>query len=228
MNTSNVKSNFGDLFLEANLEAIDEVLSKCTQPYIPSKEFEQKVQNMIYGERPKVVTKKLPLRKKIAVALIAAAILLLVGCTVHAYKDRIGNLFIEVFEEYLVGQFDNGKEENLSEIKDIYTVGYVPEGYTLQKETVRDSRVTYTWQNDSGDLISFEQMIYDKTKHYIDGEEGESKNFNFENLMIYCRYTDEWAVYLWDDGEYVFAIRTNHTFSEEEIVKIIESIIEKQ
>ena len=77
-------------------------------------------------------------------------------------------------------------------------------------------------------MATFEQKVYDKAKHYIDGEEGGSKNFNFGNLKIYCRYTDEWTVYLWDDGEYVFAIRTNHTFSSEEIVKIIESITERQ
>lgn len=225
MTRDNSRELLKKAFIDAMCEKYEKELSVCNETADCSAAHKKRIKHIICGSTAVVPRKRLS--KRTVIALLIAAALLLAGCTVYAYRDTIGNFFVEIFGEYMVGQFDNGKDENFDVIKDIYTVGYVPEGYTLQTEVIRDSMVSYMWQNEDGNIMCFEQKVYDKTIHYLDGENGKVTNFAYDKLNIYCRVFDEWTAYLWDNGDYVFAIRTNHTFSEEEIVKIIESIIEK-
>ena len=226
MTRDNSRELLKKAFIDAMCEKYEKELSVCSETADCSAAHKKRIKQIICGSTAVVPRKRLS--KRTVIALLIAAALLLAGCTVYAYRDTIGNFFVEIFGEYMVGQFDNGKEENLSEIKDIYTVGYIPEGYTLQKGMIRGSVVTYTWQNDSGDLISFEQKIYDKTKHYIDGETIQFSELLIEDYIVYFANVDSSYLLLWDNGKYIFTLRTTHRFSEEVITKLIKSITEKQ
>lgn len=226
MTRDNSRELLKKAFIDAMCEKYEKELSVCSETADCSAAHKTRVQQIISGSTAVVPRKRLS--KKTIVALIIAAALLLAGCTVYAYRDTIGNFFFEIFGEYMVGQFDNGKDDNLDVIKDVYTVGYVPEGYTLQKETIRDSRVTYTWKNDSGDLISFEQKIYDKTKHYIDGETIQFSELLIEDYIVYFANVDSSYLLLWDNGKYIFTLRTTQRFTKEEFSKIIKNITEIQ
>ena len=128
MTRDNSRELLKKAFIDAMCEKYEKELSVCNETADCSAAHKKRIKQIICGSTSVVPRKRLS--KKTIVALIIAAALLLAGCTVYAYREKIGNFFFEIFGEYMVGQFDNGKEENLSEIKDIYTVGYIPEGYT--------------------------------------------------------------------------------------------------
>ena len=185
MSTSNVKSNFGNLFLEANLEAIDEVLSKCTQPYIPTKEFEQKIKKMINGERPKVVTKKLPLRKKIAVALIASLILALVGC-VWANHKEIGAFFQEFFETHFnltVNVDETGQYP--STLEKVYHPSYIPEGYEQTEYDADIMQVYACWELSDTERIIFKQNVIKHDNIFFDNEGTYTEAFTVGDNQVF-------------------------------------------
>lgn len=227
MSTSNVKSNFGDLFLEANLEAIDEVLSKCTQPYVPSKEFEQKIQKMIYGERPKVVTKKLPLRKKIAVALIASLILALVGC-VWANHKEIGAFFQEFFETHFnltVNVDETGQYP--STLEKVYHPSYIPEGYEQTEYDADIMQVYACWELSDTERIIFKQNVVNDEDIFYDYEDISTEIISGNNYQIFHFKDNDYATYTWYNGEYLFTLKIRGELSRTEALKIVDNIIEK-
>lgn len=227
MSTSNVKSNFGDLFLEANLEAIDEVLSKCTQPYIPTKEFEQKIQKMIYGERPKVVTKKLPLRKKIAVALIASLILALVGC-VWANHKEIGAFFQEFFETHFnltVNVEETGQYP--STLEKVYHPSYIPEGYEQTEYDADIMQVYACWELSDTERIIFKQNVIKHDNIFFDNEGTYTEVFTVGDYQVFYVKDNVQSSYMWHDGEYLFELIAICDLSQEEAIRIIDSITEK-
>ena len=226
MSTSNVKSNFGDLFLEANLEAIDEVLSKCTQPYVPTKEFEQKIQKMIYGERPKVVTKKLPLRKKRAVALIASLILALVGC-VWANHKEIGAFFQEFFETHFnltVNVDETGQYP--STLEKVYHPAYIPEGYEQTEYDADIMQVYACWELSDTERIIFKQNVVNDEKALFDLEHSNAKTIVISGYQIFCFDGNNHITYTWCNGEYLFTIKVLGEISPSEINLIIDAISE--
>ena len=227
MSTSNVKSNFGELFLEANLEAIDEVLSKCTQPFIPSKEFEQKIQKIIYGERPKVVTKKLPLRKKIAVALIASLILALVGCVWAKHKE-IGAFFQEFFETHFnltVNVDETGQYS--STLEKVYHPSYIPEGYEQTEYDADIMQVYACWELSDTERIIFKQNIIKHDNIFFDNEGTYTEVFTVGDYQVLYVKDNVQSSYTWHDGEYLFELIALCDLSQEEAIRIIDSITEK-
>lgn len=213
-------------FIEAMYEKYSEELSVCNENAECSKEHKKRIRQIISGSS--IVTSRKRFTKKTVVVLLIAAALLLAGCTVYVSREQIENFFVEIYDEYIVGKFDNGKEENVSEIIDVYTVGYVFEGFVLQKETIRNHSVSCIWQNETGDIIGFQQNIYDNAVYYFDGEKGKATTFKCGDYTVYFRSSDPWYTYLWDNGTYVFELSMTYEFSEEEVIKIIQSIKVKQ
>lgn len=227
MSTSNVKSNFGELFLEANLEAIDEVLSKCTQPYNPSKEFEQRIEKMIYGERPKVLSKKLPLRKKIAVALIASLILALVGCVWAKHKE-IGAFFQEFFETHFnltVNVDETGQYP--STLEKVYHPSYIPEGYEQTEYDADIMQVYACWELSDTQRIIFKQNIIKHDRILYDNEGSYTEIITVGNYQVFCFKGSNHTTYTWHNGEYLFTIKIRGDLSQSDVTKIIDSITEK-
>jgi len=216
-----------EAFIQAFSEKYEEKLSICNTGVECSEKHKKRIRKIINS----IVTaraRKYLSKKTVLVLLLAAALLLLAGCTAYVYREQIGNFFLEVFDGYALGRFENKNDENVCDITEVYCVGYLPDGYVLRKEVIRSNRVTYTWKNESEEIISFDQKIYDAVVHYVDIEKSRTENFKHLEYTVYVILSDYGKTYLWDNGEYIFTLKITQEISKEEVSKIIESICVKQ
>ncbi len=182
----------------------------------------------ILGSRVKYVPdKRTRIKRAVAVALIAAAILL-AGCTAIIYKEQIGDFFVEIHETFIKGSFANEESTNDQIIEEYYTLTYVPEGYELVEEICGDNIVRYIWKNDKENSIIFEQGSINSVKYSIDGENGLTNTFNYDQYTVYYRIIDNTGYYIWNNEKYAFSLYCHTDVSEEEFKRIIEGFEEKQ
>lgn len=165
---------------------------------------------------------RLHLSKRLIAAILAAAILLLVGCTAYIYREKIKNLIAEIHDKY-VKVFSDDEENNTIPINEIYSLEYIPEGYDCIEETILPILVSYKWQNDEGNVISFTQDVMN-TNIFIDVEHGYSKVMELENVEIYYKNTSQLNHYIWSDSVYLMKLSFDIELQESELIKIIQGI----
>lgn len=214
------KSNL-ELFKQALNEAVsnkfDKMADECTEEIVYSEKHKLAMRTIVYG---KADTKRVwsPKMKRIIAILIAVA-LLLTSCGI-IFRNEIR----EVFEEFFVKLTYDGDDESAESIKDVYCLGYVPEGYTLKRESATDVYIKYKFENQTGDFISFEQRAITSSDFYIDIEQGYSQINEIENYEIYYRTANDYHFYVWNDKEYSLQIKSSAILSNDKIVQLIEGI----
>ena len=177
------KSNL-ELFKQALNEAVsnkfDKMADECTEEIVYSEKHKLAMRTIVYG---KADTKRVwsPKMKRIIAILIAVA-LLLTSCGI-IFRNEIR----EIFEEFCVKLTYEADEESNKNIKEIYALAYVPEGYTLKKEEITSIRTNYKYTNERGETLHFEQRALTHSGYYIDSESGYSKIEEIEEYEIYYR-----------------------------------------
>ena len=214
------KSNL-ELFKQALNEAVsnkfDKMADECTEEIIYSERHKLAMRTIIYG---KIDTKRVlsPKMKRIIAILIAVA-LLLTSCGI-IFRNEI----CEIFKEFFVSLTYVGDEASPLIIKEVYTLSYVPEEYSLEKESITTVRVRYEYENEDGEILSFEQRALSHSDYYIDSESGYSKITEIEKHEIYQRFTNGFYHYAWSDEKYSLKLRSTRQLSNEEIISILDGI----
>lgn len=214
------KSNL-ELFKQALNEAVsnkfDKMADECTEEIVYSEKHKLAMRTIIYG---KADAKRVwsPKMRRIIAILIAVA-LLLTSCGI-IFRNEIR----EVFEEFFVKLTYDGDDESAESIKDVYCLGYVPEGYVLKRDTTTKICVQYKYINQNGDFISFEQRAINLSEFYIDIEQGYSQINEIENHYIYYRLANGYHCYVWNCEDYSIKMKCSIQLSNDEIVKIIEGL----
>lgn len=186
------KSNL-ELFKQALNEAVsnkfDKMADECTEEIVYSEKHKLAMRTIIYGktDNKRVWTPKM---RRIIAILIAVA-LLLTSCGI-IFRNEIR----EVFEEFFVKLTYDGDDESTESIKDVYCLGYVPEGYTLKREITTDVFIQYTFEDKNGHFIKYDQRAISLSGFYIDIEQGYSQINEIENHYIYYRLTNGYHCYV--------------------------------
>lgn len=162
-------------------------------------------------------------RRRALVAIILAAALLLTGCAVYVYRDVIGDFVEIVFEKYIKVTYDNTDDNGFHrQIKEKYTLGYVPEGYTLVETDESSTLYRQIWENDLGEELIFEQWEID-TALSINSELGKSEIFDLCGQTVYYRNVEN-PCYIWSDGKYSMVLAVSEEITLEEFEKILHGI----
>ena len=178
----------------------------------------------IIGSKVKYVADKhTRIKRAIAAALIAAA-LLLAGCAAIVYKEQIGDFFVEIRDTYIKGDYNKDEDANNQIIEEYYTLTYVPEGYELVEEYSNVFLAQSVWKNDKEKSIIFDQTPINSVKYSIDGEHGLTNTFIYDQYTVYCRIIDETYYYIWNNEKYAFSLYSDTEIKEEEIIQIIDGI----
>lgn len=173
-----------------------------------------------FGEREKIYWTK----RSMAVLLAAA-----LGTTVAmAYAVRYFQMVREDHEKYSSIYYQQVEEGYAPGDFVCYTLGYIPEGFVLDREATIGEfhEEVYVYAENKSIVLAFHQIRIDKATVDIDTE-------NMEPIEIYLNGKQK-ALYLdnpghkviyWDDGEYSF--RVSGGLSKEELVEISNLICEK-
>lgn len=194
--------------------------AECIDTIECSEHHTRTIQTIVYGKTE--FKRTCSSKKKRLIALLVAAALLLTGCGI-LFRHEIR----EIFEDLYVKLVYESDEEANNCINEVYVLGYVPEGYALEKETITSVRIKYKYKNESGEFLLFEQHALTNSAYYIDSESGFSKIKEIDEYEVYYRSTEENHLYSWANDDYYFRIKTNTPLSNEDIVLIIESLTTK-
>ena len=219
MDENNLKL-FKQALSEGVSKKFDKMAAECTEEIVASEKHDLAMRTIIYG---KTDTKRVwtPKMKRIIAILVAAA-LLLTGCGI-IFRNEIR----EVFKDLFVSLTYEGDEGAQQTIEDVYTLSYVPEGYTLENEKITGIYVKYEFINENGNFLSFEQRTLKVSDYYIDSENGYSRIEDIEDYEVYYRFNNKYHLYILNDEKYSMIIKSSTQIPKEEILLIIEGITVK-
>ena len=199
------------------------VIDSCPESIIPSPRH-YKAMSAIMNESGRK-NKSLTPKMRRLIAILVAAALLLAGCAI-IYCNEIRDFIVEVYESFVkVNYFDysDGEAENI-DLKDIYELNYVPEGFQLERKLQTQVLNKYVFVNVDGNSITFEQRCLDVATFYADVEIGYNKILNVNNCDVYHKKVKQHNYYIWNDGIYSLRLVADVDMSVQEIEEIIGKI----
>ena len=221
------KSSF-ELFKQAIEEGLsnkfDSIVNSYTEEIICSEKHKLAMRTIVYGKLENAPEKKQRrLKSKHIIAIIVAAMLLLTSCGI-IFRHKIREIFRG---EYV--RLDYGEDVSYGKmIEDVYTLTYLPEGYSLKREIINKATVNYKYVNENDEFIIFEQSPADSSFVFIDDESAYDKIDEIESYDVYRRISSESYVCIYSDEKYMIMIRLSSQLSNEELIAIIEGIEIKQ
>ncbi len=233
---NNSNDNFNDDFLikKAALSLIEkdnellDLLEKDTSIVNPNQdELDKKIHSMIdeyLSKNNKHSSKKRKLKKlllKIAVlVLILTSAFVIPFITVDAFRAKVLNYYIEIFETHL--SF-TPKKNDIQKTTNI-TVEYIPEGYDLRDETETLNYHSLTYYNYNSMLFNI-KLYSDNTAFSIDSEECEEYTVNINNEIGYIYRKPGYVTLIFRHHNHSIVITSNDdTVTNEELVKIATNI----
>ena len=162
--------------------------------------------------------------KRCVIAALVAAVLLLTGCTVYAYREEIRTLMETIFDDHVEAKYNEGEElPTEATIVEYYTLGYVPEGYELTKMFERPSQTKYRWSGQDGAYILLEQCHVDSGLFGMDNEIQGWEVMQIGNHNVHHRASDAYY-YLWNDGVYAYRLTTSELWNEQVLGTMIDNL----
>ena len=215
------KMLFRQALTEAFVRKYERELNECQETAVCSEAHTRRMNEIISQSAQRERRRD---RRKWIVALLVAAALLLTACSVYAYQDEIRSFIEKVYEDYIKVTYDDESEnQEMKIISEYYTLGYVPDGYTLTKEIRLQSSMKCIWKNAEDQYLIFEQRVIDGTDYGLDGEVGETNVIVCGEYSVYCRSGNVYT-YIWNDGNYSFMITTPDALSDDMLIRLVESI----
>ncbi len=216
-----------ELFAQALKDALakryNDELAFCHESSRCSDEHYKKMSEIL-GFTVSPPPKELSFRKKMIIAMLAAA-LLLAGCTAVIFGNEIKTMLEQVFDTFIIATYDGERVAEDAIIEEYYVPTYIPEGYRLVEKYVCLMGTKYKYVNDLNDVLVYEQRLVCGTGYRFNNELGTTLLFNFKGKEIYHRLSSEYHNYIWNDGGYVFKLTLNKRLSDSELKEIIKGII---
>ena len=162
------------------------------------------------------------------VAGIAAAMLIAFSCamTVKAIREPVVEFFANIYEKFVevfFGEDDIAKAPDT--IETVYTLGFIPEGYEMDRFFIDRDMTKMTWKNENGDRLVLSQGILDGS-FIMDTEESNYHIIEWNNKKIACTEKYGTKHFFWNSDEYEFSLTMSSNISEEEALALIESLKE--
>ena len=207
---------FKKLLLDARLLEIQNMGIDIKEPcFEPSPEYHTKINEIL--TKAKENRAKTPYKYLFIVAIIVISLLVTVACAV------VIDYIIKYEENATVIIPQPTKKEHRETLEDIYTMGYVPEGYTVTDVSETSKNAFAVWAKDS-DVIALSQLAF--TTDSIFSFDNDI-NYTEAHIGIYkVYYRKEFGYYdlYWKYDGYVFCLSCVENISFPEIEKIIENI----
>ncbi len=212
---------------QAFTEKFEEELAGCGMTAACSEEHTRRMEAMI--RRQARSQRRKTVGKWVAAILVAAA-LLFTAITVGAHYKEIKAFFEKIYEDYIHLTFDDGEQAPEDEGLAVrYTLGYVPEGYTLQRTETEGLTNYYQWKNAEGDYLIFRQRVLQGSDAFLDGESGGTTIIQCGEYAVYCRaHGTSACAYVWNDGEYAYTLVASKTLPEQTLVLILGGVQKAQ
>ena len=160
--------------------------------------------------------------KRAVACILIVAMLFASSMTIEAVREPVVEFFVSVYEKFAEIFFGDDEIENSPDaIEEIYTLGYVPEGYEFVSREITIQQVKTIW-TDGENEIMFEQYIK-KISSFLDNEE-TNLEITDEDVSFAYVYKNGIKIIYWNNEEYVFVLKIPKDISKDECIKYINSL----
>ena len=183
--------------------------------------FETKMERLLQKEKKFTWRFVNTAAKRAAVAVAVCMLLILTACSVPAIREPIVRFIVEIFDGGNVYDFEGDITDTISQK---YEMTFVPDGFTLIDTFACDGGITYTYENESGKKILFDQAVTDGTSLSVDNENGTYKIIEVAGHETHLYFRGTTSVAFWIEDVYFFQITSNDSITEETLIKMVESV----
>lgn len=221
---------FENALVDCVLEEFKDVPAEDEIDMTFSPAFEAKAQELIRkSERNHWSSGKVFLRKVAIVALISA-MLLLTACSIPAVREAIIEFFFKDVGTHYEFYYDPDDIANAPQaIETVYFPTYIPDGYTETLIDYHVAAVTGFWCTEDERSLNYAQVLLPENPlsgegTHINSEGAEAEWITVNNCQV-LRIEDKlWISYVWVTNEYEFSIMCQKPISDDEIIKVFDSI----
>ncbi len=161
--------------------------------------------------------------KRLIALLVAATILLLSACAAAFHAKEIGCFFASFYEENIRVNSLDGDDTPRYEIETRYVLGYVPEGFVLDKEIESSSYSYYEWKGEGENTIAFRQKIRWESVDFTFDNTQRIDTFHI-NIEVYHFEDQGFFFWFWKHDGYYFVLEMSTKPENAELERIIAGI----
>lgn len=160
------------------------------------------------------------------IAGVAAVLLIAFGCSmpVKAVREPVVEFITNVYEKCV--EFIYG-EENLATapntIETVYTLGFIPDGYEMDRFFIGRDTASMTWKNENGDRLVLSQgILFGSIIIDTEGSNFEVIIWNGEKFTVAEKHGIKSII--WYTDEYEFSLTMPSNISNEDAFVFIDSL----
>ncbi len=209
----------------ALLDSLEEERYKDMAPHIFSEDYKKNMKRIMKEYSMTSKQRKFKIFRKYAAAVLVIFILIngFLIVTVEAYRAKIYKIITTIYNTHtsIITETDDSP---INENPEFSEPSYIPDGFEVINQSSSDISRIIDYAN--GDrIIVFKQSIIANSELGIDTEDTKMEELEIDKYNI--KYVFNKGMYnaYWFDNEYRYLITGEISF--EELVKIIESIIQK-
>ena len=211
-----------DAFKEINSEELNN-LNIPKEDFEFSERYKKNMEKLLAKQRKPYFRYFNTAGKRAVACILIVAMLFASSMTIEAVREPVVEFFVSVYEKFAEIFFGDDEIENSPDaIEEIYTLGYVPEGYEFVGRENNSICVESIWKN--GDkTITFYQFIL-KGNELVDYESSNYTLTKISNIDAIIIEKNDIKILYWNNNKYSFKLYIPTYFSNQDIINIIESM----
>ena len=211
-----------DAFKEINSEELDN-LNIPKEDFEFSEKYKKNMEKLLAKQR-KPYWQYVNTAGKRAVACILVFIMIFASSmSISAFREPVVEFFVNVYERFVeIFCKEDGTPASPGEIETIYTLGYLPEGYEFESREITGNISKLIFTNGKRNLYLMQHIL--STNTTFDNEESDFTIQLESGIKVAIAEKFEDKALYWNSSEYSFKLVVPKEFSDEECIKIIESI----
>lgn len=192
-----------------------------------SRRFERKMRALIKYERRTPWERKFYRNLKLGFAIAAVVLLVVFGSamSVKAYRFRVVEFFVQIFEELTSYSVKEEKPEGVKMVP--VEPSYVPQGYVVTRNDTSYSEHFVWYENSQGDEIHYNQARASATGRYWDTEVSVTDEMQVGKQMVCIVEENNVRTVYWKDKEYVYSILGPGNLELDELLKMARGVMKK-
>ena len=214
-----------DAFKEINSEELNN-LNIPKEDFEFSERYKKNMEKLLAKQRKPCFRYFNTAGKRAVACILIVAMLFASSMTIEAVREPVVEFFVSVYEKFAEIFFGDDEIENSPyNVYKIYAPEYIPDGYEIVEQKITGTLYITTILKNEYSVIHLKQYIL-KVNSTFDNEKADFLIETKNGITIAVFEKLERKALYWNSGEYAFKLVVPKEFSEEECIKIIESVKE--
>ena len=211
-------------FRRSNRDFLDSIELAPAEDVYFSPQYEKKMARLIKKQKRPYWKFTNTVGKRIAVIALAFLMLFGLSMTIKAVREPVISFIENVFEKFSELFVNKSETQNAPDkIEEVYTLSGLPDEYEEVLFYNTEILVKTVWSEGKNE-ISFSQSKLN-SKITFDIESSETKRILLNNAEVFYNYKNQKTQIFWRNNFYVFIIEYSDFASENEMIKLYESVV---